>query len=157
MAILVAYFSWKGHTEKVATHLAKLLDAELLRIEPAGDIYIGREAMKAFFKMQSPIKPAKSDLSAVDRLVIASPVWAGKVPSFVNEYLQSVTGGSGKPFHVLVEMGGSGDQSAIAVVRKALEEKGMKFVSSVSTIEKDVDSGSFTGTVEKFAAEIGKQ
>jgi len=157
MAILVAYFSWKGHTEKVATHLAQLLNAELLRIEPAGDIHIGREAMKALFKMRSPIKPAKSDLSAVDSLVIASPVWAGKVPSFVNEYLHSVTGSSGKPFHVLVEMGGSGDQSAIAVVRKALEEKDMKFVSSVSTIEKDVDSGSFTGTIEKFAADIGKQ
>ena len=75
----------------------------------------------------------------------------------MNTYLDSVTGGSGKPFHVIVEMGGRGDQSAIAVVRKALEQKGMKFVSSISTIEKDVDSGSFAEIIEKFAAGIRKK
>jgi hypothetical protein len=30
----------------------------------------------------------------------------------------------------------------------------MKFVSSASTIEKDVESGSFAGTLEQFAAGI---
>jgi flavodoxin len=34
MRIRIAYFSWLGHTEKVATTLARLLDAELVRIEP---------------------------------------------------------------------------------------------------------------------------
>ncbi len=113
--------------------------------------------MKAFFRMKSLIKPVKSDLAGIDTLVIASPVWAGKVPPYVNQYIDSVTGGNGKPFHVIVEMGGRGDKNAIAVVRKALERKGMKFVSSASTIEKDVDSGSFAGTVETFAAGIRKQ
>jgi flavodoxin len=153
----IAYFSWKGHTEKTATALAKLLDAELVRIEPARDIHVGMAAMKAFFGMKSHIKPAKSDLTGVDTLVIASPVWAGKVPPYVNAYLDSVMGGAGKPFHVLIEMGGRGDKSAVAVVRKALERKGMTFVSFTSTIEKDVESGSFTGTLENFAAGIRKQ
>ncbi|MGD1004554.1 MAG: NAD(P)H-dependent oxidoreductase [Methanoregulaceae archaeon] len=157
MAIRVVYFSWKGHTEKVAIALAKLLDAELIQIEPVRDCGMAGKAMKALFRMKSPIKPIKTDLTGVDTLVIASPVWAGRVPAYVNKYLDSVTGGSGKPFHVIVEMGGRGDQSAIAVVRKALEHKGMKFVSSASTIEKDVDSGSFMGTIEKFAAGIRKQ
>jgi hypothetical protein len=53
-------------------------------------------------------------------------------------------------------MGNRGDKTAIAVVRKALEQKGMRFVSSASTVEKDVDNGSFTGTIEKFAAGIRK-
>jgi multimeric flavodoxin WrbA len=157
MAIRIVYYSWKGHTQKVATALAKLLDAELVRIEPVRDCGIAGKAMKALFRMKSPIKPIKTDLTDMDALVIASPVWAGRVPAYVNQYLDSVTGGSGKPFHVIVEMGGRGDQSAIAVVRKALERKGMKFVSSASTVEKDVDSGSFVGTVEKFAADIRKQ
>jgi flavodoxin len=157
MTTRVVYYSWKGHTEKVATALAKLLDAELVRIEPVRDCGVAGKAMKAFFGMKSPIKTTKTDLTGIDTLVIASPVWAGKVPAYVNTYLDSVTGGSGKPFHVLVEMGGRGDQSAITVVRKALEQKGMTFVSSVSTIEKDVDSGSFTGTLEKFSTGIRKQ
>ena len=75
----------------------------------------------------------------------------------MNEYLDSVTGGDGKPFHVIVEMGGRGDQTAIAAVRKRLERKGMKFVSSASTIEKEVDSGEFVKTVEAFAAGIRKE
>jgi len=156
MALRVVYYSWKGHTEKVASALAKLLDAELVRIEPVSDCGMAGKAIKALFGMKSPIRPMTTDLSGVDTLVIASPVWAGKVPAYVNQYLDSVTGGGGKPFHVIVEMGGRGDQSAIAVVRKALERKGMTFVSSESTIEKDVESGSFLTTIEKFADEILK-
>jgi hypothetical protein len=53
-------------------------------------------------------------------------------------------------------MGGSGDQTAIAVVRAALEKKGMKFISSASTIEKDVGNGTFMGTIETFAAGVRK-
>jgi len=157
MTIRVVYYSWKGHTEKVAAALAKLLDAELVRIEPVKDGSMAGKAMKAFFGLKSPIKPTKTDLTGVDTLVIASPVWAGKVPAYVNEYLDSVTGCNGTRFHVVVEMGGRGDQSAVAVVRKALEKKGMKFVSAVSTIETDVDSGSFRDTIEKFSVSIQKQ
>jgi hypothetical protein len=53
-------------------------------------------------------------------------------------------------------MGGSGDQSAIAVVRKAVETKGMKFVLSASAMEQDTDNGSFISTAEKSAAGIRK-
>ncbi|MDD1703076.1 MAG: NAD(P)H-dependent oxidoreductase [Methanoregula sp.] len=157
MTIRIVYFSWKGHTHKVATALAKFLDAELIRIEPVRDIHVGREAFKALLKMKSPIRPAKTDLAGIDTLIVASPVWAGRVPAYVNAYLDSVTGGAGKPFHVIAEMGGSGDQSAIAVVKKALEKKGMTFVSSATTIEKDVDSGAFAAVVEKFADGIRTQ
>jgi NAD(P)H-dependent FMN reductase len=156
MAVRVVYYSWKGHTEKVATALAGMLDAELVRIEPLHEGGIAGNAMKAFFGMKSPIKPTKTDLGGVDTLVVASPVWAGKVPPFVNAYLDAVTGGSDKPFHVLVEMGGRGDRTAIAAVRKILERGGMRFVSSATTIEKDVDAGAFSGTLETFAAGIRK-
>lgn len=154
MVIRIVYYSWKGHTEKVATALGKLLDAELVRIEPVKESNIAIGGMKAFMAMKSPIMTTKTDLSGIDTLVVASPVWAGKVPPYVNMYLDSVRGGSGKPFHVIVEMGGRGDKTAIDLVRKMLEKKRMKFVSSASTIEKEVDSGSFMETVEQFAAGI---
>ena len=157
MTIRVVYYSWKGHTGKVAGALATMLNAELVRIEPVRESNVAIAGMKAFFGMQSPIRPDKNDLTGVEILVIASPVWSGKVPPYVNAYLNSVTGGNGKPFHVLVEMGGRGDQSAIARVRRALERKGMIFASSASTIEKDVESGSFMTTIERFAAGIQQQ
>jgi menaquinone-dependent protoporphyrinogen IX oxidase len=157
MTILIAYFSWKGHTGKVATALARLLDAECVRIEPLKEPGIAREGMKSLFSMRTPIKPCKTDLAGIDELVIATPVWSHKVPPYVNEYLAAITGGDGKPFHVITEMGKSGSESAIAVVRKELEKKGMHFVSSAATIESDVDSGAYSATVQTFAAGIQKR
>jgi flavodoxin len=156
MAIRIAYFSWKGHTQKVAAALAERVNAELVRIEPLKEHNIAIGGMKAFLAKQAPIKPCKTDLTGIDSLIIATPVWSGKVPPYVNEYLSAVTGGKGKPFHVLAEMGGRGSESAIATVKNQLEKKGMHFVSSAATVERDVDSGAFTRTVDTFAAEILK-
>jgi hypothetical protein len=160
MTIRIAYFSWKGHTEKVATTLARLLDAELVRIEPAEPLresgMLGK-VMKALFSMKSAIKPCTTDLAGINELIIATPVWAGRVPPYVNEYLSHVNGGGGKPFHVITEMGERGSEGAIAVVRNQLEKKGMRFVSSAATVERDVDSGAFTATVEAFATGITRK
>jgi FMN-dependent NADH-azoreductase len=79
--------------------------------------------MKAFLAKQAPIKRCKTNLAGIDTLVIATPVWSGKVPPYVNEYLSAVTGGEGKSFHVLAEMGGRGSEGAIAAVKKQLEKK----------------------------------
>ena len=157
MTIRIAYYSWLGHTEKVATALAKRLNAEMVRIEPPGKFLIAIGGMKALFSMRSAIKKCKTDLTGIDELIIAAPVWSHKVPPFVNEYCSQVSGGQGKPFHVITEMGGSGSEGAIAVVRRQLEKKGMRFVSSAATVERDVDGGAYTATVEKFADGILKQ
>ena len=62
--------------------------------------------------------------------------------------------GEGKSFHVIAEMAGRGSEGTIAGVRNLLEKKGMRFVSSAVTLERDVDSGAFVSTVEAFAAGI---
>jgi len=156
VVIRIAYFSWKGHTQKVATALAQRVNADLVRIEPLKEFNIALGGMKAFLAKQAPIKPCKTDLAGIDTLVIATPVWSGKVPPYVNEYLSAVTGGEGKPFHVLAEMGGRGSEGAIAAVKKQLEKKGMRFVSSAATVEREVDNGAFTATIDTFAAGILK-
>ena len=154
MVVRIAYFSWKGHTQKVATALAERVDAELVRIEPLKEFYIAIGGMKAFMSGKSPIKPCRTDLSGIDRLIIVTPVWSGKVPPFVNEYVSAVTGGEGKPFHIIAEMGGRGAEGAVAAVKNQLEKKGRRFVSSAATVEKDVDSGGFISTIDTFAADL---
>jgi len=156
MTLRIVWFSWKGHTEKVAKMLADLLHAEMVRIEPLEEPGIARQGIKAALSRKSPIKPCITDLAGIDELIVATPVWSGKVPPYVNEYLAAVTGGEGKPFHVIVEMGGRGAEGAISSVRKHLEPKGMRFVSSACTVEAEVNSGAYTATVEKFAAGIRK-
>lgn len=156
MTIRIAYFSWKGHTEKVAIALARLLDAELVRIEPLRKSSMPGKLLKTLFFMKSAIKPCATDLTGIDELIIATPVWAAKVPPYVNEYLSEVSSGGAKSFHVITETAGRGSEGAIAAVRKQLEKKGMRFVSSAATIERDVDSGAFM-TVESFATSIKKR
>lgn len=154
MTIMIAYYSWQGHTEKVAKALADSLDAELVKIEAEKEVGMFSKVMKAAFAKKAPIKPCKTDLAGVDQLIIASPVWVGKIPPYMNEYLDNVTGAEGKPFYVVMEMGGSGAESATKLIRKHLENKGMTFVSSTATIEKEVESGEFMKKVEDFAKEI---
>jgi menaquinone-dependent protoporphyrinogen IX oxidase len=151
MIPLVVYYSRTGHTQTVATSLAKKIDAETIRIEPAGRVNLAFGAMEALMSMISPIKPCRTDLAGIDTLVIATPVWATKIPPFVNMYLSLLTGAEGKPFHVLVERGSPGTDRPREIMRHLLEKKGMKFMSSATTVEKDVESGLYEDTVLRFA------
>lgn len=154
--ILIIYYSGEGHTEKVAAALAEKVGGRLARIEPVTETGMFRKGMMAMFGMRAEIRPVKTDLADVDFLVVATPVWSRKVPPYVNEYLSKVTGAAGKPFSVLVEMGGSGAESAVEIVRRSLEAKGMRFVSSAVTVESDVDAGRFGPTIEEFARTIAR-
>ncbi|MCX6698898.1 MAG: NAD(P)H-dependent oxidoreductase [Methanomicrobiales archaeon] len=154
MRILCVYYSWKGHTAKVAERLADLLHVSPVRIEPAVESGMFGKAMKALLGMSSPIKPVKEDLSDIDVLVIASPVWAGKVPPYVNEYINRMSMCEGKRCYVLVEMGNSGADKAIGHLKGRLESKGMKFAGSTWTIEKDVDADMVYDHLISFAETI---
>ncbi|MDD1653457.1 MAG: hypothetical protein LUQ64_02810 [Methanomicrobiales archaeon] len=156
MQVLIAYYSWQGHTARVAQALATQLGAEMVRIEPVAESGMFGKAMKAFLGMKSDIRPCRVDMAGVDHLVIASPVWMHRIPPYVNEYLSQVTGGSGKPFSVLVEMGGSGAESATGIIRRALEKKGMHFTASAATLEAQVDNGTFGDRIAPLVEAIRK-
>jgi flavodoxin len=154
MKTIVAYYTWQGHTGKVAKALAGRIGADLVQIEPEKESGMFMKAMSALLGRSAPIRPCKTDLSGVDFLVIASPVWAQKVPPYVNRYISLLSNTSGKPFSLLAEMGGRGAEKAIAHMRKGLEAKGMQFVSSAFTLESEVDAGSFVPKIEEFAKTI---
>ena len=154
MKTIVAFYSWKGHTGKVAKALATRVGADLVQIEPEKESGMFGKAMGAVFARSAPIRPCKTDLSGVDFLVLASPVWAGKVPPYVNRYISLLSNTSGKPFSLVAEMGGRGAENAIAHMRKRLEATGMQFVSSAFTLESEVDAGSFVPKIEELAKTI---
>jgi len=154
MKILVAFYSWQGHTGKVARALATRTGADLVQIEAEKESGMFGKAMGAFLAKSAPIRPVKADLSGVDFFVLASPVWAGKVPPYVNRYIELLGNTSGKPFSLVAEMGKSGGDKAIAHMRKRLEAKGMQFVSSAVTLESEVDLGSFVPKIEELAKTI---
>jgi NAD(P)H-dependent FMN reductase len=134
--------------------MAAKIGAETERIVPKQEAGMGSKAMRAFLRMRAAIMPMKTDLADVDCLVVATPVWAQSIPGYVSEFCAQVTNGNGKPFGVLVEMGGSGDAKAIAAIRRRLEAKGMRFVGSVTTIEKDVEANRFEQRLEPLVAVV---
>jgi flavodoxin len=154
MKVMVAYFSWQGHTQKVAEEVASMLQAPLQRIEAKKDSNIAIKGMKAYFGLKTDIKPCKTDLDDIDHLVIATPVWAGHSTPIINKYISLLTNCSGKSFSVLVEMRDSGGDKTIQQIRKALENKGMAFVSSAMTVEAEVDADNFHETVSQFVESI---
>jgi menaquinone-dependent protoporphyrinogen IX oxidase len=156
MNVRIAWFSRDGHTEKIVTELARVLDAGLVRIEPVKEpgAGIAIEGMKALLSMTTPIKPCRTDCAGIDTLVIATPVWSGKVPPYVSEYLVSITGCQGKPFHVITCMRSQGSDGAVASVRAHLEKKGMKYVSSAPVTEHEIETGAYLATIEQYASGI---
>jgi len=156
MKVLVAYYSWKGHTETLARNVAPKLNADLVKIEPLEDpgSGMGGKAVKALFGLRAKIKPCLSDIKEFDQLVIATPVWAQKIPPYTREYLSGLGNCSGKKFSVLVEMGGSGGDKVVEIVRQILEAKGMKFVTSAQFIEKEVEAGKFEEPLDQFVTKI---
>lgn len=156
MKILIAFFSLTGHTETLARALSEKLGATVVHIEPVVDPgkSMGRQGMRALLGQKEEIKPVLADLADIDHFVIMTPVWAFNLPPFTRQYLSGITSCSGKKFSVLAEMGGTGGGRVIRKARGILEVKGMKFVASAETIEKDVDAGHYHETLEEFAKKI---
>lgn len=94
MKTLVAYYSLTGNVKEIAEKLAKAFDADILRIEPVKEIpssKFGRfmiGGMKATFGCCVPMKPYDMDLEVYDRIVLGTPVWAGKPASVVNTFVK---------------------------------------------------------------------
>jgi menaquinone-dependent protoporphyrinogen IX oxidase len=154
MKIMIAYYSWQGHTQKVVEELASKLEAHLERIEPVKESGMATKGMKAALGLKADIKPFKTDISDLDYLVVATPVWAGHWTPYINKYISMLSGCSEKPFSALVEMRGRGGDKTIQQIRTALEKKGMQYVSSAMTIEADVEANNFSETVSELAKSI---
>ena len=74
----------------------------------------------------------------------------------MNEYLSRVSGCNAKPFGIAIEMASAGAENAIVIIRSELEQKGMRFVTSLVTLEKEVDNSMIGDKVDRFVAEMQK-
>jgi flavorubredoxin len=120
----LAYYSWQDHTQKVLETLTSKLDAPTERIEAVKESNMAIKGMKASLGFKFDIKPCKTDLSEVEHLVVATPVWAGLPIPYINKYLSLLTNTQGKTVPVLVEMRASGANNTIKKIRDTLEKRG---------------------------------
>ncbi len=151
MKPLIACYSYSGNTLTVAQKLQELINADFTRIEPAKDRWYLIKAIHAYMEKKWPIKPCITDITDYDCLIVCCPVWAGRAPPGVNQYLEELENVSGKKCAVLVTMGGDGNQIATIKIRENLETQGMEFIDKSAIGGKAQKSGEWEAMVGDFA------
>lgn len=104
--VLVAYFSWSGNTEKMATYIAEQTGGELYHIEPQtsySDVYadVGEVAKAERDESARPeIANLPESLDEYDTIFIGYPIWWHTAPMIIGTFLESydLTGKEVYPF-----------------------------------------------------------
>ena len=94
MGKLVMYVSRTGNTEKIAKDLAKIFDADLVQIVPQKEYGSYFNALMRVIKEKVVNEQAASgtpyrDFSGYDAVFIGFPIWAGDLPTFLQDFLQN--------------------------------------------------------------------
>jgi len=97
MKTLVIFYSYTGHTKTIAQQLAAEESADVMEIVDTARPGVLRAYVAGCFAAirgkSWPIQPQNPDLSAYDRLILLSPVWASNPPPAVNAILDSLPNG----------------------------------------------------------------
>jgi flavodoxin len=80
---LLLYYSRTGNTKAACQALAKAICADSIEVKDLSNRSGGwgffTGAMNALFNMQTGIEPEHPDLAPYSRIIIASPIWAGRL------------------------------------------------------------------------------
>lgn len=124
--VLVAYFSWSGNTEKMASYIAEQTGGDLLEIHPetpyptdyneCGDV--------ALAERDNDERPAISNppesIDEYDIILIGYPIWWHTAPMIIGTFLESydLTGKAIYPFTQSASMNTEQFDNSIAFVRE---------------------------------------
>lgn len=97
--ILVSYFSASGQTKKLASNMAKALDADIVEIEPV-DKYSNADlnwndsnSRSSKESRDLSLRPAiikhLSNLDAYDYILVGFPIWWYRAPNIINTFLEN--------------------------------------------------------------------
>ncbi len=151
MKTLIACYSYSGHTLKVAEALKKKVNADLTQIKTENDNWYPFKLWGALRGKKAPIKDCKTDLMQYDSLILCCPVWAGRTPPAINQYLDDLKNLKDKKFAVFVTSGGSGKEKATIKMREFLDFQGMQFLGQMRILTKDVEKENYGDIFDLFA------
>ena len=136
MKTIIVYYSLDGNTAAAAEALAKRIDADLCEIQPVKPIIsAGKPTFRTLmqgggqvtFGLCPKIKEFSLDLADYDRIILGTPVWAGRCAAPVTSFLKKYC-----PKHALTDkitaaftLSGSGDDTrCVRQLRKLLPQLG---------------------------------
>ena len=124
MKTLVLYYSYTGHTKKIAEELATKESHDIAEIK---DIYrpgkFKAYVSGCFAAMRGkawPIQSLEVSLASYDHIILLSPVWAGNPPPAVHAVLQQIP--TGKTISVKMISGG-GESKCKQLIKNIIEVK----------------------------------
>lgn len=92
MKTIIVYYSLEGSTKKIAERIANEIGADLLELKPVRDVKNngmkfldgGRQAV---FGSKPKLEEYSFSVSDYDRVIIGTPIWAGKYAPAINTFL----------------------------------------------------------------------
>lgn len=93
MKTLVVFYSLEGNTQKAAKIIRKELSADYLKLIPVKDVPVNGSkkflvgGMKATFGVKAKLQRISVDANKYDRIILGTPVWAGKPAPAINTFL----------------------------------------------------------------------
>lgn len=160
MRTLIAYYSRTGTTRIVAEQLARIMAADIEEVIDTkgrrgifGFLMSGYQAMT---EKAAVIKPPQKDPSQYDLVVIATPIWAGKMSCAALAYLRAMPPSGKAPGAVAFVATSGGDDDAAKAFAQMGAACGRTPVATARYIERYVKSGSSALGLEQFAARAAK-
>lgn len=125
MKTLVIYYSYTGHTRKLAAELAGKEGADLYEVLDAkrpGVLKAYTAGCVAALRMKrAAIRPITVELDSYDTIIVMSPIWAGHPAPAINSVLDRLPAGKTVRFRMVSASGGSGCRDKVLTLAR---EKG---------------------------------
>ncbi len=153
MKTTVVYYSRFGTTRTIATALAEELGAEVREILAVRDCGFMGMGFRSAFGIPMKIRPMNLDFAGVDRIVLCSPIWAGKPANPARTFLQEAKI-EGKKLAVLFATGGGETGPALEAIRKLVAGKRVEVTFLGGIVTRKKDEGQLRSEATELAATL---
>jgi len=138
MKTIILYYTMMGSTKAYATKKAEELGAdieEIVQVKPYNlfTSYLFGIA-KVFSRKSIPLMPMQADLSQYEKIILMSPVWAGRPAPAINTVLRKLPVGKQVEFFLLSQ--GSGSAGTANETMEMAHSQGCKVVGYTDIIAK---------------------
>lgn len=157
--MLIAYFSWTGNTEKVASRIAANFsnnEVAVYRIVPIKERDYWAWLLLSFLPgSRVQILPHPLDVSKFDLIVLGCPKWTFSCPPF-NEFVSGMKNQLGKNAAFFTTYGGFDEERFVSSIVRKLGKNGMNVRSQLLVKRDRVQSGSYVQSVDDFCKNLLK-
>ncbi len=149
MKTVIIYHSYSGVTRGLAERVRDVSGGDLVEVRPRQP-YSRLTAytlgiIRARGGDRDPIEPSSIDVSTYDRIVLGTPVWAGRATPVVNGAVDALLGAEGRTAVLFATCGAQAGET-FPTLRAALEAKGVRVIGEFAFTKKEI------GDARKVAA-----